>query len=257
MRNFSNYALWVIFVALLMVLLPHTAWWFVQFQDPRVVVVFGAAVQPGVVMAWFAAAVFEGTIAAYTHKLSRHIEQTPNFKDAYKRFVARYVNSYGGILAIAWFVSTVANYAYALEYARPTRLFIETGLPVEIGAAISGGILPLCSALFARTLSNVRDGEQEVDESEQEARNALREANRKIKGLNTELEEVNGLLSQVNVYRTLFDESVSANERIHMATELLPDRSQSFYGQLLNVSKSYVSQVFSENGFRRTDGEQE
>jgi AraC-like DNA-binding protein len=68
---------------------------------------------------------------------------------------------------------------------------------------------------------------------------------------------VNGLLTELNTYRTLFDDQLDAAERIRSAAQLFPNVSQNTIAQLLNVSKSYVSTVFGENGFHRTPNEQE
>lgn len=249
----STFILWIIFLALLAVLLPHTAWWFSQFQDPRPMDLFGWSIYPGKITAWFAATVFEGTIAAYTHKLAQHIESLPNYKDARKKFTERYLNAYGTILLIAWLVSTIANYAYALEFATPVKLFTDTGLPVQVGAAISGGILPLCSLLFARALSNVQETDPEQTDAEREADKKLREANRVNRELNTENQRLNETIRKVNVLRTIFDADASAAERVTLAHQTFPDASQTSLSQILNMSKATVNNYWpTPNGHHST-----
>lgn len=253
MKVNSNLILWLIFISLLGVLLPHTAWWFSQFQDPRAVDVFGVMVYPGKITAWFAALVFEGTIAAYTHKLAQHIENLPNYKDARKKFTERYLNAYGLILLIAWLVSTIANYAYALEFAEPVKLFTDTGLPVELGAAISGGILPLCSLLFARALSNVQETEPEQSQAEQELHAKNKELNKTNRELNAENQRLNEGLRRANVYQTIFDADAAAAERVTLAHQTFPDASQTALSQVLNLSKATVNNYWPQvNGHHPT-----
>lgn len=72
-RNRSNILFWTIYLALLAVLLPHTAWAFAHFE-PRDASWQG--VSWGMVTAWAAAFAFEAAIAALTHKIAKHIDST-------------------------------------------------------------------------------------------------------------------------------------------------------------------------------------
>jgi hypothetical protein len=63
-RNWSNVLLWAIYLSLLAVLLPHTAWAFARFEPPGNGS-FGIAW--GAITAWAAAFAFEAAIAALTH----------------------------------------------------------------------------------------------------------------------------------------------------------------------------------------------
>ena len=75
-RNWSNLLLWTIYLALLAVLLPHTARPFGLFEPPEK----GWLNVPwGMVTAWAAAVAFVAAIAALTQRLARHIETTPRF----------------------------------------------------------------------------------------------------------------------------------------------------------------------------------
>lgn len=98
---------------------------------------------------------------------------------------------------------------------------------------------------------------QAVNEKNRQLNEQNREANEKNRQLNEENGALNAELIRANVYWSLFDESLDAAERIRLAAELLPGRSQNTYADLLNISKSYVSQVFTKNGFHRTPTEQE
>lgn len=75
-RNRSNILFWTIYLALLAVLLPHTAWAFAHFE-PRDASWQG--VSWGMVTAWAAAFAFEAAIAALTHKIAKHIDSTPRY----------------------------------------------------------------------------------------------------------------------------------------------------------------------------------
>lgn len=70
--------LWLVYLALLAVLLPHTAWAFSNFEPQRAGVL---GIHWGSVTAWAAAFAFEAAIATLTHKLARHIEKTPRYSD--------------------------------------------------------------------------------------------------------------------------------------------------------------------------------
>jgi hypothetical protein len=72
--HWSSKVLWIIYLALLAVLLPHTAWAFARFESPAA---GWLGVSWGAVAAWAAAFAFEAAIAALTHKLTWRIMATP------------------------------------------------------------------------------------------------------------------------------------------------------------------------------------
>ena len=74
--HWSSKMLWIIYLALLAVLLPHTAWAFARFESPSA---GWLGVSWGIVTAWAAAFAFEAAIAALTHKLARRIGTTPRY----------------------------------------------------------------------------------------------------------------------------------------------------------------------------------
>jgi hypothetical protein len=74
-NSWSSIVLWVIYLALLAVLLPHTAWAFARFEPANP---GWLGVPWGQVTAWAAAFAFEAAIAALTHRLAQRIEATPN-----------------------------------------------------------------------------------------------------------------------------------------------------------------------------------
>ena len=71
MTHWSSKMLWIIYLALLAVLLPHTAWAFARFESPAA---GWLGVSWGIVTAWAAAFAFEAAIAALTHKLAERIK---------------------------------------------------------------------------------------------------------------------------------------------------------------------------------------
>lgn len=240
--------LWTAFIFLLLVLLPHTAWYFGHAEDQTAVMIpfLNLSIVPGLITAWGAALAFESAIAIFTHLLAKHIEKTPNYTEWQKRAWRRYGNVYTVALFVSLLVSISANYRHALTFSQDVYIAITTG-----------AILPICSFLFARALANKTDSEPEPNEAEREVNGKIREQNKTIREQNTEIERLNTQLTAANAYRTLFDETLDAAERIRSAAQLFPNVSQNTIAQILNLSKSYVSTVFSENGFHRTPAEQE
>jgi hypothetical protein len=87
--------LWVIYVALLAVLLPQTAWAFARFESPST---GWLGVSWGIVTASAAAFAFEAAIAALTHKLAGHIGTTPRSTAGcgwLRRLSCQYLNASG------------------------------------------------------------------------------------------------------------------------------------------------------------------
>ena len=257
----ANGLIWVIYILLLGVLLPHTAWAFAKFEpiDSQFV-------------AWGGAFAFEAAIAVLTHKLAKHIEFTARHKSAWRRFSARYLNAYGGGLLIAWVVSTLANLAHSVEFGQALKIFADYGIPAPVYAVAFGAILPTTSLLFARILSNVI----EQDNTETEANPELERANGTIRELRDQLRqteqrakateqaakqesdrlqrdietlqgEFNGLRSRFAEMERLFSED--KKERILAAHTIWPKLPGSGIAVIAESSPSYVSEVLnSSNG---------
>lgn len=171
--NISNIIVWLVYLALLGVLLPHTAWAFQQFEP--------TGKQSSVLVAWAAAFTFEAAIAVFTHKLAKHIE-TVKIRKRWPRFVAMYANAYSVGLLIAVFVSVIANVLHASAFATKYKH------PLFIGAF--GAVLPLASLIFARILSNVNDVLQEIDPELNEAKIQLRELRKELQVSKKESKEI-------------------------------------------------------------------
>jgi len=163
----TDIVLWAIFISLLLVLLPHTAWFFSIFENPEPYNIFGVMVKVGYGVAFFAAFAFEAAIAALVHKLSEHIREAKPGSGSQplwlRRLTKRYMNVYSLGLLLVVSVSAIANYAHALEFGGEIEAFARMGIPLEVYSVVAGGILPVCSLLFASVLSNVKDTEQELD----------------------------------------------------------------------------------------------
>lgn len=159
LANWSSTFLWIIYLALLTVLLPHTAWAFRRFE-PQPAGWLG--VPWGMVAAWAAAFAFEAAIAALTHKLARRIEQTPRYtagRVLLRRVSYQYLNAYAAGLFVALGVSALANFAHPVEYSRDSAIFGHYNVPPLLYSLTFGAILPLVLLLFARILGDSKDTE--------------------------------------------------------------------------------------------------
>ena len=226
-RDWSTVLLWAIYLALLGVLLPHTAWAFGQFEPD------GTAG-----LGWIAALAFEGAIAAFTWRLKELIENTPNHKDAWKRFRKRYLNIYALGLLVAIGVSSLANWAHSVEYGQAFTVFETYRIPPLLYTVAFGAILPACSLLFARILADVQDNEQEVNAEIVELKRVNIELRRELKAAETRLvraEDAARLLLEL----TAEDKA----QRILAASNQWPNLSQVALAQIAGASPSYVSQV--------------
>lgn len=147
-------------------LLPHTAWAFLNFEPEN---------DTGRItfVPWTAAFAFEASIAAFTHKLSGHIEQTPKRLSVWTKFQYRYLSTYSLGLVASIGVSSMANLAHAVEYGKPLAIFTEGNIPFSAYALAFGVVLPLVSLVFARVLSNVVETEGEEDPAFVEAKSTI------------------------------------------------------------------------------------
>lgn len=236
--NVTNLMLWGVYIMLLCVLLPHTAWAFATFEPQD---------SGGQLVGWFGAVAFEFAILVLTHKLAKHIESVPNRKDTPRKFQRRYLNAYAAGLVVAIGVSTLANLAHAVEFGQTMAIFAKYNIPFGVYAVAFGAVLPIVSLLFARVLSNVQ--EAEIDENPaktevKELRAQLREQGKQLVAA-----EVAGV--QFGLYEQLRTEDKA--QRIKAAMELWPDAKQTVYATVTNVSPSYVSEIMSSNGHGKGD----
>lgn len=245
----SNALIWLIYIALLLVLWPHTAWAFSKFESHQPGVL---GVTWGIIMAWALAFAFEATLAAFTHKLAKHIEHTPNIKDWWRRFNVRYVNAYGGGLFIAWLVSTLANLAHSVEFGQSLKILDNWGIPFGVYAIAFGAILPLTSLLFARVLSNTVEIEHEESKIVIELNKTIKDLNRKLKEAEQQVKEAEqramqteqGLNTLVDLVRRLFGED--KQNRILAAHETWPELPQRSIAVIAETSVSTVNSTLKQ-----------
>lgn len=237
----SHNLIWLIYLLLLGVLLPHTAWAFAKFEPSHLEWV-----------AWGAAFAFECAIAVLTHSLARHIETTANHRTSWRRLKARYLNAYGGGLLISWLVSTLANLAHSVEFGTTLKIFADYGIPAPVYAVAFGAILPTTSLLFARILSGVIEDEAEPNEEIQKANEALRSLRERLGSAEARAKqaEQNAAESELRFQAAgdLFVKLVqgSKRERILAAMERWPQLPANAIAIITETSPSYVSEVKSE-----------
>ncbi len=206
--NWSYILLWAIYLALLVVLLPHTAWAFGRFESSAV---GWLNVQWGMVTAWAAAFAFESAIAALTHKLAKHIESTPRYTAGrvwLRRISYQYLNAFSAGLLVAVGVSVLANFGHAVEYGQEFAIYGRYNVPPLLYSLAFGGILPLVSLMFARILANTA-------ETEAQANPELTKSKQTIKQLRAELTAIEDHLTQAEA------RAIAAEQRFAAAGDLV------------------------------------
>jgi hypothetical protein len=253
--NWSNILLWTIYLALLAVLLPHTAWAFGRFESPNS---SWLNIPWGLVTAWAAAFAFEAAIAALTHKLAKHIEATPRYSAGrvwLRRLSYQYLNAYSAGLLVAVGVSILANFGHAVEYGQDFAIFDRYNVPPLLYSLAFGGILPLVSLMFARILANTAEAEFEVNPE-------LTQAKQTIRKLRSDLEETKEHFAETEARANAAEERFAAagelvarlfaeekRQRILAAAEHWPELPASSIAIITSASPGYVSEVLKgENG---------
>jgi hypothetical protein len=210
-KGWTNRILWGVYLALLGVLLPHTAWAFGRFESDNAGL-FGF--KWGQAIAWLAAFAFEAAIAALTSKLAKHIETTPRYSSgnvALRKFSYRYLNAY------------------------------SVGLSVAFGA-----ILPLVSLLFVLVLSNVTETEQGEDEVLVEAKATIRELRKELRTAEARASDAE---TRFGAAGDLFARLFAAEKRVRIlaVAETWPALPQSSVAKIAESSPAYVSEVLRDS----------
>jgi len=236
MKLFSvNRILWAVYLSLLGVLLPHTAWAFHNFEPEN---------ESGKIslVAWTAAFAFEASIAALMHKLSGHIDRTPRRLSTWAKFRYRYLNAYSLGLLAAIAVSSLANLAHAVEFGRPMAIFTEWKITFDVYAFAFGAVLPLVSLVFARVLSNVVETEADDDPELVQAKKTIVDLRRQLRESEAQAREVEDRYASGD---GTFMKIVSADkrERILAAHRLWPRLPGAALATIADASPSYVSEV--------------
>jgi len=173
----TKYLLWGIYLCLLGVLLPHTAWLFGSFEPDGTL---------GLVTGWAGALAFEAAIAVLTHKLAQHWERAPVRQERWKtsgwvRLRYWYGNAYLAGLAVSVGVSSLANLAHAVEYGRALQIFARWGIEPPVYQVAVGAVLPIASLLFAAVLSNTVEVEDAPNPDLEKAKADLLETRRALR----------------------------------------------------------------------------
>lgn len=238
----TNHILWIIYIALLLVLLPHTAWLFLQFEP---------AGSMGVGAAWAGAIAFESAIAVLTHKLAKRIGETPKRYSGWLRFKWQYVNAYSVGLLISVSVSALANLAHAVQFGQTLEIFAAWGLPAKLYQLAFGAVLPVVSLLFARVLSTEAENE-ETDPELERAKSTERELRRDVAQLRKELADAEHQRTEAeqranavgDLMARLF--AVEKRQRILAVRERWPRLNAGAIAVIAETSPSYVSEILSE-----------
>ena len=255
--SFTTYVLWAVFFALLVVLLPHTAWAFRQYEPDVSPVIYGDF-DVADLISYVVAFAFEAAIAVLTHKLAKRFEVTPKKADYWAKMQFRYMNGIAFGLFIATLVSGMANLAHAVEFGKTLAIFTKWGIPQDIYSFAFGGILPLVSLTFANVLSNVVEDEEAPNPE-------LTTANEQIKSLRQQLRESEARVKQseeqrrqAEGQRRLAEERFNAigdlvkylfgddkKQRIVAARQQWRDLPNKAIAIITGTSEAYVSEVLN------------
>lgn len=239
----TNHVLWAVYLALLAVLLPHTAWAFGRFEAPGL---------SGELIAWMGAFAFEAAIATLTHKLAKHIEVTPKRLQPLAKFTYRYANAYSLGLVVALAVSVLANLAHAVEFGGDLAIFARYGIPFGVYAVAFGAILPCVSLLFARVLSNVADAEADSDPALDVAKSEIKQLRSDLRQAEYDRTAAEGRAMDAetrfaaagDLFARLFSEEKRL--RILAARQTWPELPAAAIAIIAAASASYVSEVLNE-----------
>lgn len=270
-KSITTYILWAVYIALLGVLLPHTAWAFRQYEPVQSPVIWAAFTLADAI-SYLVAFAFEAAIAVLTHKLSKRIEQTPKSKKTWgDKFAFRYLNGIAMGLVIATLVSGMANLAHAVEFGMALKIFAEWGIPKDVYSFAFGGILPLVSLTFANVLSNVVEDEEapnpeltQANETIRTLRQQVRETEAKVKATEQRANETERRAEELvnaaearaktaedrfgamgDLVKYLFGED--KKQRIIFARRQWKNLPASAIAVIAEASPAYVSEVLNSN----------
>lgn len=256
MKNYTTSILWAVYISLLLVLLPHTAWAFRAWEPPigQTWEIYNGYTASDFT-AFVAAFAFEAAIATLTHKLSKRIEKKVR-GGWWEKFLYRYVNPISAGLLIATLVSGLANLAHAVEFGSSLRIFTEWGLPPKLYSFAFGGVLPITSLIFANVLSNVVEDEEapnpeliKANETIADMRKKLHESERLAKLAEDRAKQAEEKAQRAesrfdalgDVVKYLFGED--KRQRIIIARRQWPQLPGSAIAVISGTSQSYVSEV--------------
>jgi hypothetical protein len=260
--------LWAVFMSLLAVLLPHTAWAFKKFEptgaDAFVLIsTQQITVTTSDVISYVAAFAFEAAIAVLVHKLAEHLSKkipsdvkSGKFKQV-KIFLWHYVNPISFALIIVTFVSALANLAHAVEFGQPLKIFDTWGIPFEVYTVAFGAILPLLSLTFARVLSTLADEEdapnpelQTAKDENAKLRKELRESELRLRSSEDKNRQTEAALKaaeeKLELSKGIF--GTDKRQRIVILKRSFPALKGSAIAVIAQAGEGYVSDVLRSEG---------
>lgn len=280
--SITTLGLWAVFVALLIALLPHTAWAFRQYEPMESPALLGSFTWADLI-SYVLAFAFEAAIAVLTHKLAKHFEVTKEVKkqiknadgtfskvtDEWQTFKARYLNSFMFGLIITTCVSGMANLAHAVQFGQTLTIFASLGISENVYSFAFGGVLPFVSLTFANVLSNVVEDEEapnpllvKANDELKDVRKQLRESELRAKANEDDLRKqlrdaelrVNAseeskrlaedrFAAMGDLIRYLFGED--KRQRIIAARKQWPELPNSAIAIIAGASPAYVSETLS------------
>jgi hypothetical protein len=253
MTTTTKYILYIVYIALLATLLPHTAWAFGMFEPAGLL---------GAIVAWAAAISFEAAIFALTVRLAHRMSDKPKKLSGWALRKHRYINAYSGGLVFAIGVSVLANLAHSVQFGQALTIFGDASFLSVVYPLAFGGVLPIVSMLFAAVLSN----EAPDDDAEAVPNPALDEAKATISQLRKQLREAEAGRIAAELARTNAETERTAAElrfgavgdlavrlfatekraRILAAAQQWPTLPASAVAVIADASTSYVSEILKE-----------
>ena len=233
--NWTSILLWGIYLALLGVLLPHTAWAFYQVEPEN---------QFGWIIAWAAAVFFEATIAALTFKQSQIISSR-------KKLSKKLLNPYVAGLLLSLGVSAYANLSHAFQFGRAIKIFGGQSWPFILYTISFGAILPVASFIFAWILSEEDLAEHITSPELQRAKETIKELKKEVGAAYQAKDEVNMLLEEEREKENVLGNLSglfygNKKEKIQIAVELWPEQTYEFYSKVTGASIGYISEVLTK-----------
>lgn len=231
---------WFIYLGMLAVPLPNTAWMFRQFEPT------GLAFSPS----WLVAIAFEAAIAYFAHRVVARLEDRRRKESVFANFLRNYLNINSVALFASLVVSGMANYAHAVEFTRAAVLFTGNAWVLAVYRVVFGAALPVISLLFAGALANepqedASEASPELLKARQtiaEQKAALAEGVRERKSLEAKMAELQSLQSAYGaILARLFAQDKA--ERILAASQLWPALPQRSIALMTDASVGYVSEV--------------
>lgn len=263
--TFKNF-LWLVYAGVLVVITPHTAWMFQQFEPAD-----------STILPWIAALVFEASIYAATHLLVEHIKarrissfnlEKGRLKPAFQWwpvFRYRWLSIYSAFVCVPVVISGLANLAHAVQFGQELRIVSQWGIPLGVLSVAFGGILPVVNLLFAAVIAQVEDAENETDPALEQAKAEKRDAEKRAKeaekrmaDLEKESERRLAEYEQAlheselryhaigDVVRFLFEKNDPLHDRILYARKAFPQLSQNGISQILGCSVSTVNEALRD-----------